>query len=103
MLKKKLMTNSASGIQREMKVKGHKLRTLTSVKCLRAIVSAEDSKPVVLSRIAQVTVALTKMTPIWEDNISIFHGHMMWTEKSVTRATDRNHQACLEMPNSDPE
>ena len=35
--------------------------------------------------------------------ISIFHGCMVWIEKSVTRVTDRHHEACLVMPNSDPE
>ena len=37
------------------------------------------------------------------ENISIFHGFMMWIEKSVTRVTDRHHEACRVMPNSDPE
>ena len=37
--KTKLMTNSASGIQRETKVKGQKLGTITSFKYLGAIVS----------------------------------------------------------------
>ena len=54
--KTKLMTNSANGIQREIKVKGQKLDTVTS------------SKPEVLSRIAQATAALTKLKPIWRDN-----------------------------------
>ena len=36
-------------------------------------------------------------------NISIFHGCMVWIEKSVTRVTDRHHEACRVMPNSDPE
>ena len=35
--------------------------------------------------------------------ISIFHGCMLWIEKSVTRVTDRHHEACRVMPNSDPE
>ena len=35
--------------------------------------------------------------------ISIFHGCMVWKEKSVTRATDRHQKACRVMPNSDPE
>ena len=35
--------------------------------------------------------------------ISIFHGCMMWTEKSVTRVTDRHFEARRVMPNSDPE
>ena len=36
-------------------------------------------------------------------NISIFHVCMVWIEKSVTRVTDRHHEACRVMPNSDPE
>ena len=35
--------------------------------------------------------------------ISIFHGCMVWIEKYVTRVTDRHHEACRVMPNSDPE
>ena len=35
--------------------------------------------------------------------ISIFHGCMVWIEKSFTRVTDRHHEACRVMPNSDPE
>ena len=35
--------------------------------------------------------------------ISIFHVCMVWIEKSVTRVTDRYHEACRVMPNSDPE
>ena len=67
--KTKLMTNSANGIQREIKVKGQKLGTVTS---LGAVVSDDGSKPEVLSRIAQATAALTKLKPIWrENNISL--------------------------------
>ena len=61
--KTKLMTNSANGIQREIKVKG-KLGTVTSFKQLGAVVSDDGSKPEVLSRIAQATAALTKLKPI---------------------------------------
>ena len=64
----KLMTNSANGIQREIKVKGQKLGIVTSFKYLGAVVSDEGSKPEVLSRIAQATAALTKLKPIWRDN-----------------------------------
>ena len=64
--KTKLMTNSANGIQREIKVKGQKLGTVTSFKYLGAVCSDDGSKPEVLSRIAQATAALTK--PIWTDN-----------------------------------
>ena len=66
--KSKLMTNSANGIQREIKVKGQKLGTVTSFKYLGAVVSDDGSKPEVLSRIAQATAALTKLKPIWRDN-----------------------------------
>ena len=66
--KTKLMTNSANGIQREIKVKGQKLGTVTSCTYLEAFVSDDGSKPEVLSRIAQSTAALTKLKPIWRDN-----------------------------------
>ena len=66
--KTKLMTNSVNGIQREIKVKGQKLGTVTSFKYLGAVISDDGSKPEVLSRIAQATAALTKMKPIWRDN-----------------------------------
>ena len=62
------MTNSANGIQREIKVKGQKLSTVTSFKYLGAVVADDGSKPEVLSRIAQATAALTKLKPIWRDN-----------------------------------
>ena len=66
--KTKLMTNSANGIQREIKVKGQVLGTVTSYKYLGAAVSDDGSKPEVLSSIAQATAALTKLKPIWKDN-----------------------------------
>ena len=68
--KTKLMINSANGIQREIKVKGQKLGTVTSFKYLGAVVSDDGSKPEVLSRIAHATAALTciKLKPIWRDN-----------------------------------
>ena len=66
--KTKLMINSANGIQREIKVKGQMLDTVTSFKYLGAVVSDDGSKPKILSRIAQATAALTKLTPIWRDN-----------------------------------
>ena len=69
--KTKLVTNSANGIQREITVKGQKLGTVRSFKYLEAVVSDDGSKPEVLSRIAQATAALTKLKPIWRDNISL--------------------------------
>ena len=59
--KRKLMKNSANGIQREIKVKGQKLATVTSFKYLlatvtsfkylEAVVSDDGSKPEILSGI----------------------------------------------------
>ena len=66
--KTKLITNSANGIQREIKVKGQKLGTVTSFKYLGAVVSDDGSKPEILSRIAQATAALIKLKPILRDN-----------------------------------
>ena len=62
------MVNSANGIQREIKVKGQKLGTVTSFKYLVPVVSDDSSKPEVLSRIAQATAAPSKLKPIWTDN-----------------------------------
>ena len=66
--KTKRMTNSANGIQKDIKIKGHKLETVTILKYLGAIVSGEGSKPEVLSRVAQATAALTKLKLIWTNN-----------------------------------
>ena len=61
--KTKLMTYSANGIQREIKVKGQKLGTVTSFKYLGAVVSDDGSKSEILSRITQATAVLTKLKP----------------------------------------
>ena len=37
-------------------------------KFLRAVVSDDDSKPEILSRIAQATVVFAKLKPIWRNN-----------------------------------
>ena len=60
------MTNSANGIQREIKVKWQKLGTVPSFKYLGAVVLDDGYKPAVLSRIEQATAALTKLKPILE-------------------------------------
>ena len=62
--KTKQVTNSANGIQREIKVKRQKLGTVTSFKHLGAVVSDDGSKAEVFSRIAQAIAALTKLKPI---------------------------------------
>ena len=82
--KTKLMTNSAVGIQREIKVKGQRLGTITSFKYLGAVVSDDGSKPEVLSRIAQATAALTKLKPIGRDNNISFGSKLKLMRSLVT-------------------
>ena len=65
--KTKLMTNSTSGTNTEMKVNKQKLETITSFKYLGTVITDEGSKPEILSRIAQTTAALTKLKPVWID------------------------------------
>ena len=66
--KTKLMTNSANDIQREIKIKGQKLGTVTRFIYLRAVVSDDGSKQEVLSRIEQATSAFIKLKPIRRNN-----------------------------------
>ena len=61
----KLMTNNTSCINSEIKVNGQKLETVTSLKNLGSVISDEDSRPVILSRIAQTTAALARFKPLW--------------------------------------
>ena len=63
--KTKLMTNSTSGINTEIKVKGQKLETVTSFKYLGLVITDEGSKPERLTRIAQTTAGLTRLKPVW--------------------------------------
>ena len=80
--KTKLMTNSANGIQKEIKVQGQKRGTVTSFKYLGAIVSDEGSNPEVLSRTAQATAAMTKLKPKWRDD-NIFLGSKVKLMRSL--------------------
>ena len=66
--KTKLITNSANGTQREFKVKGQKLVTVTSFKYHGTAVSGDGSKPEVLSKTAQAVAALPKLKPVWRGN-----------------------------------
>ena len=51
---------------------GQKLETVKSFKYLGSVIADEGSKPEILSRIAQVTAALTRLKPVWNDrNISL--------------------------------
>ena len=65
--KTKLMTNNTSGNNTEIKVNGQKIETVTSFKYLGSLITDEGSKPEILSRIAQTTVALTRLKPVWND------------------------------------
>ena len=73
-----LLTNNTSGI--EIKVNGQKLETVTSFKYLGWVITDEDSKPEILSRIAQTAAALTRRKPVWNDrsisvssNVQLMH------------------------------
>ena len=63
------MTNNTSGINTESKVNGQKLETVTSFKYLGSVITDEGSKPEILSRIAQMTAALRRLKPLWNDRI----------------------------------
>ena len=68
----KVMTNNPNGFQNEIKIK-IKSQRLEEVenKYLGAIISKEESKPEILSRIAQTTAALSRLKTIWRNkNIS---------------------------------
>ena len=80
--KTKLMTNSANGIQRDIKVKGQKLGTVTSFKYLGAVVSDDGAEPEILSKTAQATAALTKLKPIWRD-YNVFLGSKVKLMRSL--------------------
>ena len=61
------LTNNTSGINTEIKENGQEHETVTSFKCLGSVITDEGSKPEILSRIAQTTVALTRLKPVWKD------------------------------------
>ena len=54
-------------MNREIKVNEQKLGTVTSFKYLGSVITDEGSKSAILSRIAQTTVALTRLKPVWID------------------------------------
>ena len=70
--KTKVMTNNPNGFHREIKIKGQRLEEVENFKYLGAIISNKGSKPAILSRIAQTTVAFSRLKIIWRDkNISL--------------------------------
>ena len=82
--KTKLMTNNTSGINTEIKVNGERLETVTSFKYLCSVITDEGSKPEILSRTPQTTVALTRLKPIWIDKSISFSSKIRLVRSLVT-------------------
>ena len=61
------VNDNTSGINKEIKVNGQRLETVTSFKCLGSVVSDRGYKPEILSRTAQTTAALARLKPVWND------------------------------------
>ena len=83
--KTKVMTNNTSGINKEIKVNGQKLDTVTSFRYLCSLVSDEGSRPEILTRIAQTTAALTRLKPILNDR-SIFLSSKIRLMRSLVKS-----------------
>ena len=58
------VTNNTSDTKTEIKVNAQKLDTVTSFKYLDSVITEEGFKPEILSRIAQIAAALTRMNPV---------------------------------------
>ena len=56
--KTKLMTSNRNGIATDIRTRGEKLETVNKFKYLGTVVSDEGSKPEIMSRIAQTSVAI---------------------------------------------
>ena len=68
----KVMTNNSNGFQREIKIEGQRLEEVENLKYLGAIISNEESKPEILSKIAQAAAPLSRLNIICRDkNISL--------------------------------
>ena len=65
--KTQLMTNNTNGISTDITTDHWKLKMIRSFKYMGTIVPNVGSEPEVLSRIAQTTVAGTKLKVIWND------------------------------------
>ena len=58
-----ISAKKTSGINTEIKVNGQKIETVTRFRYLGSVITDEGSKPEMLSRIAQMTAALTRLKP----------------------------------------
>ena len=65
--KTKVMANNPNGFQTEIKIKDLGLEAVKNFKYLGSIISNEGSKPEILSRIAHITAALSRLKIIWRD------------------------------------
>ena len=65
--KTKLMTNNADSINTDIRVCDGKLETVNSFEYIGSTVSDKGSRPKIISRIAQTTVVVIEMRPIWND------------------------------------
>ena len=90
--KTKLMTNSANGIQREIKVKGQVLGTVTSFKYLGALVSDDGFKAEALSRIEQATAALKKLKLFWRNNNISLGSKVKLMQRQTEEEVGRQYQ-----------
>ena len=61
MEKTKVMTNNPNGVQREIKIKGQTVQTMEICKYLEPFISNKGSKSEILSRIAWITAALSRL------------------------------------------
>ena len=57
--------DNTNRINKEIKVNGQKLETVTSFKYLYSVITDKSSKLEMLSRVAQTTAALTRLKPVW--------------------------------------
>ena len=76
--------DNTSGINTDIKVNGQKLETVTSFKYLRSVITDEGSKPVILSRVAQTSAALTRLKPFWNDRSMSFSSKIRLMRSLVT-------------------
>ena len=70
--KTKVMTNNPNGFQREIKIKGQRLKEVENFNTLEQSSPTKDQNPEIVSRIAQTTAPLSRLKIIWRDkNISL--------------------------------
>ena len=79
-----MMTNNTSSINKEIKVNGLKFETVTSFKYLGSVVSDKGFKPEKLSRLAQMTAALTRLKPVSHDRSISLSSKIRLTSSLVT-------------------